>query len=764
MRRTSQPLPTAWVLPAAVVALALAVRLAPWGDVFTPAGVSPVGDSDPHYHVLRAARWLAGAPGAPWRDAWLAWPSGADVPWPPLFDALIALPARAVFGPSPSRDQVATVAVLLPVLLGVALVLLLARLGRRLLGGKAGWVAAALCALAPAATEPTRLGRADQHALEMVLFTAMLLALAWALDPWAGRRGPPASLALLVPAAFWSWPGSALHLLVLALVTAALHLLAKGEQARAAAGRAARTLAWGVGAGAVLLAGSVGALGPPGALGRFTLTGVSGLHVALTAATAAFAALLVTLERDGDATPVRRLGRLAAAVAAPAIVLLLVPATRAGVGEGLARLLAATPWHAEIDEFQPLFLSGRASLGAELLFALAGYGLLLPAAALAFWPGRGPSGLAEPGERPARQDPARLLLLASLVALTVAVLLRRRFGVYAIVPLAVAAEAGLRRAAAWLPGRLSALRPPWRQALVLPALTLLAVAPGLPEHLSAERSGLEDEVLALRWLSTHPAWEGREAVLAPWSLGHLVQFHAGRPVLVGPFGTDLGPGAFDASAAFWFSSGQAEAEAVLAQRRCGVLVLGQLPGTTQLLHDYAPAGTPAPFVRTLDGAGGERQGETEAFWSLVPVRLYYDDGRSVDRSPALDGFRLLLESPATSPGNPAQEQQVKVFEWVQGARAQVTAPPGALVRASVALVTVTGRALEWMVLARADEHGAASLRLPYATGTNGTTQAGPWSLEAAGQRARLDVGETDVVQGRVVAVELAGKPGAPAAR
>src|SRR6266508_5478519 len=86
------------LLPALVLVAALAVRLEPWHEVYGSGRPTLVGDWDPHYHVLRAERWLTSAPGAPWRDPNLDWPYGADVPWPPLFDAVIAVVARAVHG------------------------------------------------------------------------------------------------------------------------------------------------------------------------------------------------------------------------------------------------------------------------------------------------------------------------------------------------------------------------------------------------------------------------------------------------------------------------------------------------------------------------------------------------------------------------------------------------------------------------------------------------------------------------------------------
>src|SRR6266542_2216752 len=101
-----------WIAAALVVAAA--ARLAPWPAVFTREGVRFVVDGDPYYHVLRA-RVLAQEHRVLWRDPDLNSPFGADVPWPPLFDAMIAAPAWLADGATPSAQVIEVVGALLPV-------------------------------------------------------------------------------------------------------------------------------------------------------------------------------------------------------------------------------------------------------------------------------------------------------------------------------------------------------------------------------------------------------------------------------------------------------------------------------------------------------------------------------------------------------------------------------------------------------------------------------------------------------------------------
>ncbi len=732
------------LLPAAVVlVLALAVRLSTYDAVYGGERTRLVGDSDPHYHVLRAEAWLAGAPGAPWRDPKLAWPDGADVPWPPLFDALVAGAARVLAGEQPSRNEIAAVTAPLPVLLSLVLVLLVAALGRRLAGR--GWIAAFLVAVLPAASEPSLLGRTDQHVLEVALFTAVLILFADGSVPAQGARRRRAwSLAAVLVLAFWTWMGSALHLLPALLAAATWHLL--DEEA---ADGGLRALAFGGLAGAGLLAASVAWLGAPGALASGATTGVGGLHVALLAAAGAFAALLVRLRRTrrGQARPGRRLAELAVAVALPGAALLLVPPLRHGVHGGLVALLAANPWYDRIVEFRPLLGSG-AGLGDELLAILHGYGLVHGAAAL---------GLAAlvPSWRERPEERARIsLLLAAFALLVPASLARRRFGIYAVVPLALVAEIGI----AWLVER---LRAPLARALPrvagsrapLAALAIAVAVPVVPNHLAPAWSLPWPQEDCLRVAGALPVTPGAEAVLAPWSFGHLVRYFSDRPVIASPFGTEGGAAVLEDTAAFWFATDQRAAEEAL-QRRCAGLVLVAQPVTEAVgLHPFAPPGTPVAVERVRGGSHGGPVRDTEAFWRMIPNRLFFDDGLPSGAAPALDAFRLLWETPTTSPANPALEERWMLFERVPGARVWVSGAKGP-VTASVLVETSTRRRFTWRTEAAPGADGVAAVRLPYASGENAGTRATEWTLSDGTASASLVVHDADVREGRVFDVHL----------
>lgn len=717
---------------------ALALRLAQAGAVYQGPEVGLGPDGDPLYHALQAERLLSGAPGAPWFDPGLDWPNGALVPWPPLLDAGVALAARAIHGAGATRDEVAAVAAAVPPLLGALSVLLAGALCAALFG-RGGAVAAFLLAGLAAHGELTRVGRADQHALELALAPALWLAFARALGgAERRRRGATAVLALLVAVAFWAWMGSAFLLAVPVLGALLLHAVAAEE-----AGAAARALALGCGGGAALLAGSLVLLGPDGALGRTSAVGLTGLHVAIAAGCAAIGGLLLLARRlrPDPAAAGRRALEVAAAVLLPMALLLLgAPALRAGAASGLVALRAEGAWYADITEFAPLVGTGREPLATEAVRALVLLGLVpaLAAAGAALLLRRRP-----PAARPSGPALMGLAWAPALLALAAA---RYRFLPYAAValvgPAAVALDEGWRR----LRDRLGR---PRLAAAALALATGLAVAPSIPDWAAPPRRVDPDLVRLLGWLADQPPRpDGREGVAALWEAGHAVQFYGRRPVLASPFGTEAGPRSLPDLAAFIFATREEEAEAVLARRRVGYVLLGELPTLVLDVRGFAPPGAPEVVRLTTDLLEGATVEPLPGLLQLVSARLVAFDGAgSHGRIPPLGGFRLLQEA-----GPP--QARLRLFGVVEGARLAVEgARPGAPVTAAVQVVVGRRRFL-WEARAEADAQGRARLRVPYATGANGAALTSTTLVGDGRAALEVVVAEEAVLRGLEVPAAL----------
>ena len=743
-----------WLLP--ICAVAAVARLVPWRSVFTADGIRMLYDSDPYYHLLQAGRALSHGFQATWFDPGLSWPAGARVLWPPLWDLVIAGSTRLVYGADPTLSQLERVGALLPVLVGTATVPLVWLLARRLLApGLAPW-AALLFAVAPGNVILTTVGRPDQHALEVLLNTAVAAAWVAAVlaERPAVRRGAMAGLGLALALSFWNWQGSAVGLLAPGACAALAHVLLDRERAR----RFSVALAAGAGFAAVLLAASIAAWGAPGALGRATLAGLTGLQVATTGGAALFALLLVVAGRSrpaGSEPPAasgprpnrwpRRVGEVLLAAALPIAAALASSAElRAGVGHGLTAVGAASPWHATISEFRPLLFSCEGTIFDDLQDALRTWGLLLPVVLLAAWP------LAR---RWRGGDRERVLLLGAWGAIfLVLALLRRRFGAYLAVPATLLGAEGL----AFLVDRLRS-RPRFARlprAAGMAVLTAVAVAPMALHHAGTVPSNSPEAIEAARWLRAQPVRKGQEGVLAPWEIGHLVLYYGRRPIVVSPFGTDLGPEPMQFASTFRMSRDPARAEEMLLSRRVGYVVLGNPAFDVTLDQQFAPAGTPQYSRVTCSATARPMNHIGPGFDDVVGARLFYFDGLTRDTpAPAFTRLRMVYETPAISSDHPPL-QSVKVYEVVRGAEVRVTgAAPGEELKVTAVVHTDSGRDFTWAVSTRADEGGAAVFRIPYAAGPNGASRAA-LELEAGPLKGALPISDADVLEGRVVGIAL----------
>ena len=736
------------LLWAGILMVAAAVRMTSWSEVFSPDGVRFLADTDPHYHVLRALRIVENFPNIPWTDPAMNHPLGGIILWPPLFDLLIAIPAKLLGG---STAVVELVAVWIPVVLGLATLLLVGALGKAIADRQVGITAAALLAVLPANMEYTILGRPDQHAMELVASCWVFLAFVYSWRKEATWM-KAIILGLGIAVSFWNWQGSGFYLVLLLGFTGLWHLIGFREQEST---HPALALAQGATVGGGVLGLSV-ALFTPHGLRAMHIMGVTGFHVILVGITAAFAWLLLFLKtRPGDSPLWRRVVEITVSGLLPlGMTLALFPGFQESVERGLTALTAANAWYAVIHEFAPLLLDGVKPLTVELASIFHHFGLLLVVAPLCV-----PVLVRRWRERPEAR-PEMLFLLYWGSTLLILTFLRVRFNLYAIIPLALWLAVTLQELGGWIRGR-STL---WGSTLGFVAPALAAILVLLPA-ISFLKPGTFREaplvtmgVPLLRWLRDVPApMPGREGVLAPWSLGHAVLYFSRKPVVTTPFGTDGGLGAMEDSAQFFLASNPDGAEFLLGQRQIGFLLLLNPADEVLTLYPFFGSTAPSPVTFVPDRLNGGEMRVTNTFGSLVVSRLYFQDGSGAARfrSPALASYRLLFETPSVRGPSSLSERQMKLFGVVRGANVVVEhARPESLVVATVPVVTNQGRPFLWTTVAQSDAMGRATVRIPYATGKNGLVGALACTVSDGVRSAEIALLEKQIAEGENVVADL----------
>lgn len=719
----------------AVTLLAFLLRALGLEQVFPGDGVVVLAIGDGAYHARLAAFAFANFPAWLSFDPFLAGPLGGPVPWPPLFDLLVAAAAKVSGGEVESVDTV--LAWSNPVL-GALTSLAVYAAARSLAGRGVAVGAAAVHAVLGVGLQYGAVGYGDHHAFVALVGAAWLaLVLAFLRPDSPDRRLWLLGLGLLAvrAAMLLGWAGSLLYVSIadgLLLVACAL----LGDRVRL------RAFGWGALATAAAAAPVVWGGGEP-AGGPWSAITLSNLHLLVCVGCGLGALVSERMEGLRPArSPWRRLVRL---VVVAGLLLLLAAALPVveGVSGGLRFLAMRDAVGAVTFEQQPLLpLLGREPVEApRRLFGFLSYALpLLPLVPLA-----------AAGDRARR--PAALFLAGWTGVFVLLTMTQIRYGCDLAPAASVCAALLLARVAAGLVGGLGVGRGVAAGAAVAVGLALL-VAPNADvlwvegaatwRWLRGDRPPGRDPLVATAMGSlvrfglevraaTPPTPGYLEAgatpaygVLCEPDLGHALRHSARRPVAADNF-WDKFP-TFERAAGLLGLDDEAQAVAAAGELRVRYLVTAAGRGRPGSLGD----------------------------------RLQRFDGGAAGGCPPLGHFRLVTEGPAggrpigdllgTATGR--DRACYKLFEVVPGASVEVPAAAGTRVEGLVQVRSPIGRRFLVRAEAQAAADGLARLRLPYATRTEVPARPqGPWRVRAGAREWLLDLTDAEVEGGAVVQVE-----------
>jgi dolichyl-diphosphooligosaccharide--protein glycosyltransferase len=731
--------------PLAVFALALLVRAAPWRDVLGTGSILPVG-SDAWYHLRRIVYGVFRHPDWLDFDRYVHFPHGAKPIWPPLFDRAIAALLRPFVPPLDRGGQAAveSLSMWVPPLLGAAAVAAAFLVARRHWGERVAWVAGVSLALVSGHFWYSQIGFVDHHAAVSLLATLLLapaLAMVAAHEAGARARVAAGSLALgaLAALCLLVWPGCLLHVGLVGLSLLGV-LLAQRDPA------GARALAAALAAGCLLAAGLVA---PSGLSAEWPQWGAYSPVVIsrfqpwlLGCGTAVGIACALAWRHPGlGATRGRRAASLALACALALFASAgLAPGLVDGAGDAWEWLAKRDDFQARVAESQPLFRERGRFDTSIAVTRLSAFVLVFPLALpWLVWRARG------------RPELARTAMLAAWAGGLFAVtLLQRRFfdtasvGVALVLAMTCAElwrilEARDLRgwgAAVWL--LLVAALAPALTPYARPAVNEWRVLRGAPFQVSPLLPAARVARDTARWLRDGtPETSGwldadrvpEYGVLAPWPLGHAIQYVGRRPAVVDNFGDDVGGDGL-AFADRYYRSREPEVADAAAGRGIRYVVAQRSPGFLSEQPELA-ALVYALFRR--DGAEGV--------------------GPAGGRLAALVRHRLVFESEGLRFTDPGAEPVYKVFELVSGAVLTGRAAPGARIEVSLDVETNRGRRFRWASHAIADAAGRYRAPVPYATrgGPAGVRVAPAYRLRCAGATASAVVAEPQVESGGVVA-------------
>ena len=119
--------------------------------------------ADDYYHLRRARFSVAHFPRTIFFDPLMNFPAGGVSIWPPLFDLALAAPSRILHGPHASQEAIEREAAWVPLVLGLATVVVAGLLAARLYGALAGALVALFVAISPGHLLWSQYGHVDTN-------------------------------------------------------------------------------------------------------------------------------------------------------------------------------------------------------------------------------------------------------------------------------------------------------------------------------------------------------------------------------------------------------------------------------------------------------------------------------------------------------------------------------------------------------------------------------------------------------------------------
>ncbi|WP_292374013.1 oligosaccharyl transferase, archaeosortase A system-associated [Methanosarcina sp. UBA411] len=797
----------------AIVLVAFLMRMISYSMVTANGSINFSG-YDSFYHMRRILYTASNFPHSLNFDSYINYPNGFEVGWPPLFDFLGALLAKILGGGQPDLYTIEFAGALLPVLLGVLTIVPLYIAAVSLFDRKTALLGALIFAVLPAHLYISRFGAVDHHVAETLLSTSayacFILALKWAregslsltsLKTISSNKKLIKSLALAGASGLFfallifTWIGALAFvsfILLYAFIQTTIDL------------KAGKNSDYNLICSVALLATliftiplSAGSLRPGLEMSAMYLSWFQVFYVlSMLAGTLilwGFSLYISKKDLDWKYYPAIL---ILVSVAGLLSLKILSAESYAFVVEGMRFFLGKGEYIGTISEALPIFLTTEGkltfsqvfgSLGLCFLAALGGFFLL---------------SLEWKGEK---SKPEGVFFLLWSVFFAYLMISQRRFSYLFAVNVSIltayflwvllesfnfetevrklvksgqiprknsepALKAGKEtksKAKSKSKNTISSskkdLQPDYFKIVSSIVLIGLVFIPCLwADFAFAKEEGSIDPGWkdSLTWLEAsspktsyylEPSETPEYGVLSWWDYGNWITYVAKRPAVSNNFQTGI-----EDSSLFFTTSSEEEAKTILEKLNVKYVITDKMMASGKFGAIVKLAGEDISKYLNIETVNGKRGLETVAtakkeFTETEVYKLHELDGSN------LGNLRLVHESDALKEKN-GIKNNVKVFEFVPGARLSGTAGPEQNITATLELSSNTGRKFTYQNKIVSDKNGSFEIIVPYSTENmeGGVDALSAYSLNAGENVTVSDiqVTENDILEGKTVEVKV----------
>ncbi len=800
----------------AVVIVAFLMRMLSYASV-TANGSITFNGYDDFYHMRRILYTASNFPHSLNFDSYINYPYGFEVGWPPLFDLLGGLLAKILGGGQPDLHTVEFAGALLPVILGVLTIIPLYVAAASVFDRKTAFLGAFIFAVLPAHVYISRFGAVDHHVAETLLSTSAYAFFIFALK-WAGEGSLSLtslrkifsekklikSLTSAVVSGFFfallvfTWIGAPVFvsfIVLYAFIQTALDLKAGRNSDYLLICTVTALLATLL----FTIPLSAGSVRPGLEMSAMYLSWFQVFYVlSLLAGTLILWGFSSYISKKGLDWKYYPAILILVSVAGLLSLRIFSAGSYAFVIEGMRFFLGKGEYIGTISEAVPLFLTAQGKLTFSAV--LGSLGLCFPAAVGGLFL----LGLEWKGEK---SKPEGIFFLLWSIFFAYLALSQRRFSYLFAVNVAILTsyllwvllesfnfEAEIRKLLKTGPvtrknimpvlkaeketksktkskskvnnpssSKKSLLEPDYFKIVSSVVLVGLVFVPCVWAGFAFAKEGgsvdpeWED---SLRWLEAsspetsyhlEPSETPEYGVLSWWDYGNWIIYLAKRPVVSNNFQTGI-----QDSALFFTTDSEKEAKAIMEKLKVKYVITDDQMAGGKFGAIVELAGKDIGKYFKIETVNGKNSLETVAtakkeFMNTEIYKLHELDGTN------LGNLRLVHESTVPEEKN-GKKNDVKVFEFVPGARLSGTASSGQTINATLELSSNTGRKFTYHNEAMSDKNGSFEITVPYSTenSAGGVNAVSAYSL-SAGENviiSGVQVTESDILNGNRVEVKI----------
>ncbi|HEY9204673.1 MAG TPA: oligosaccharyl transferase, archaeosortase A system-associated [Candidatus Methanoperedens sp.] len=720
-----------------IILVAFIIRLFTYPQVFDHGRIVFL-ETDPYYHMWRVFSFIDTFPGTFSFDAFINYPYGAYIGWPPLFDQTTAFISIILGLGKPDTHLVEATGAFMPVLLGIFSVISVYYIAKEIFNERIALYSSLLLAVMPAHPQISFLGFTDHHIAEV--FLSVMAYLFFIKSIKNSSRKYAIISGIFIGISFLTWIGAPIFIGILLSYALIQFILDKKSGIVSDYLMTTGTISFVV-AFFIML---VFYLFTPWQQ-NITAETLSYFQLIYLAISAVIIFLLGSVSN-------RMKNRkwyyypLLIGIFTAFLILLIIPAIPSfyhSLAGGIGYLMRDVSVLRQISEAQPLFFTYDGKfLGLEwntnpvwYSFTFSFYAAIIGLVWF-FYSHR--NGI----------DRQKLFFAVwTLIALTLA-LFQRRFTYTLAVNVSILSGFFIYTIVENV--KSSSLKR--YNVPISIVIILFFIIPNIAVTYDLSRfppKPSEDWYDSLMWLRANTPDIPGYGIMTWWDYGNWILYISKRPVVANNF--QMGG---DRAAKFFVAQNETLANSIMNERKARYVILDRRMGLNKFIqgNQLVLKGT---FMAVVDFADKDlgmyldkNNLPNDNYFQTMYARLYIFDGNG------LNNYRMIYESNETSLNlfdEPAKN--IKIFEYVKGAKITGKALPDEIVDISGTIITNQKRRIYYTQKTKADDKGYYEVILPYSTdGPYETRILKGYEIKHDNSTNQIEVPEIDVINGNTIMV------------